>query len=69
MRQDDGRLLTSTGVIRCIAVQFCNSFALQPLGVDHLNVTVSYSLPSSKRRKVFKNAVSAGLPKKKYNKF
>jgi hypothetical protein len=62
MRQEEGRLFTSTGVIRCIAVQFCISLALQPRGVHHLRVTVSYSVPSSKRRKVFTKAESWGLP-------
>lgn len=62
IKQEDGLLLTSTGVIRCIAVQFCISDALQPRGVHHFNVTVSYSDPSSKRLNVFINAESCGLP-------
>lgn len=62
IKQEDGLLLTSTGVIRCIAVQFCISEALQPRGVHHFNVIVSYSDPSSKRLNVFINAESCGLP-------
>lgn len=62
IKQEDGLLLTSTGVIRCIAVQFCISDVLQPRGVHHLSVTVSYSEPSSKRRNVFIKAESCGLP-------
>lgn len=69
MRHDDGLLLTSTGVIRCIAVQFCISLALQPLGVHHFSVTVSYSDPSSNILKVFTSAVSCGLPEITRNAF
>lgn len=39
IKHNDGLELTSTGVIRCIDVQFCNSEALQPLGVHHFRVT------------------------------
>ena len=41
VRHDDGRLLTSVGVIRTDPVQKCMS-AVDPLGVHHLRVMVPY---------------------------
>lgn len=52
-------LFTSTGVILCIAVQWCISAALAPRGVHHFRVTVSYSQPS---RCVRTRAVSWAFP-------
>lgn len=46
IKHNDGLEFTSTGVIRCILVQLCSSDALQPRGVHHFSVTVSYSRPS-----------------------
>lgn len=64
IKQDEGLLFTSTGVIRCIAVQFCISAALHPRGVHHFRVTVSYSDPSSNLLNVLIKAESWGFPTK-----
>ena len=45
MRQLEGLLVTSVGVMRAVAVQLLRS-EVDPRGVHHLRVTVAYSQPS-----------------------